>query len=74
MPLFGVKAPKTAPGPFFRAGKAQKAFETAGAVLGGGGGRVLTVFGFCALPLAWFYDVAAGILTVSWDSLMSRTH
>jgi hypothetical protein len=26
---------------------------------GWGGGCVLTVFGFCALPLAWFYDVAA---------------
>ena len=34
VPLFGVKAPKTAPGPFFRAGEAQKAFETAGAMLG----------------------------------------
>ena len=34
LPLFGVKAPKTAPGPFFRAGEAQKAFETAGAMLG----------------------------------------
>jgi hypothetical protein len=35
LPLWGVKAPKTAPGQFFRAGEAQKAFETAGAVLGG---------------------------------------
>ena len=35
LPLFGIKAPKSALGPFFRAGEAQKAFEIAGAVLGG---------------------------------------
>ena len=32
-----------------------------------GGGCVLTVFGFCALPLAWFYDVAAHVVLTPFE-------